>query len=149
MSGKIAVLALICASLLPTTSARAELRVGAAAELITPGVVELVNLATDGKFPGGNYYGGAGLALVVALAHPGLRILPDLAPVLRAPAVLDEPDDGLYGRVGPLADFFIGIVIYSLQIPFSIRWLSTHRYGPMEWVWRQATYGRRVGLKRT
>src|SRR5918994_1247948 len=48
--------------------------------------------------------GGAGLALVVALAHPGLRVLPDLAPVLRAPAVLDEPDDGLYGRVGCLRD---------------------------------------------
>ncbi len=48
---------------------------------------------------------------------------------------------GLYGRVGPLADFFIGIVIYGLQIPFSMWWLSTHRYGPMEWVWRRLTYG--------
>ena len=49
---------------------------------------------------------------------------------------------GLYGRVGPLAGFFLGIVIYSLQIPFSRWWLSTHRYGPMEWVWRRLTYGR-------
>ena len=48
---------------------------------------------------------------------------------------------GLYGRVGPLADFFLGIVIYGLQIPFSIWWLSSHRYGPMEWVWRKMTYG--------
>src|ERR1700752_4249057 len=48
---------------------------------------------------------------------------------------------GLYGRVGPLADLFIGIVIYSLQIPFSRWWLSTHRYGPMEGVWRRLTYG--------
>ena len=48
---------------------------------------------------------------------------------------------GLYGRVGPLAGFFIGIVIYGLQIPFSMWWLSTHRYGPMEWVWRRLTYG--------
>jgi uncharacterized protein len=49
---------------------------------------------------------------------------------------------GLYGRVGPLADLFIGIVIYGLQIPFSQWWLSTHRYGPMEWIWRRLTYGR-------
>jgi uncharacterized protein len=49
---------------------------------------------------------------------------------------------GLYGRVGPLADLFLGIAIYGLQIPFSQWWLSTHRYGPMEWIWRRLTYGR-------
>jgi uncharacterized protein len=49
---------------------------------------------------------------------------------------------GLYGRVGPLPDFFLALVIYGLQIPFSKWWLSTHRYGPMEWVWRSMTYGR-------
>jgi uncharacterized protein len=48
----------------------------------------------------------------------------------------------LYGRVGPLADFFLGVVIYGAQIPFSRWWLSTHRYGPMEQVWRRLTYGR-------
>jgi uncharacterized protein len=48
---------------------------------------------------------------------------------------------GLYGRVGPLVGFFLGIVIYGLQIPFSRWWLSTHRYGPMEWIWRRLTYG--------
>lgn len=48
---------------------------------------------------------------------------------------------GLYGRVGPLADLFLGIAIYSAQIPFSRWWLSTHRYGPMEWLWRRLTYG--------
>jgi basic membrane protein A len=31
-------------------------------KLITPGVVELVKMAKEGKFPGGNYFGGAGLA---------------------------------------------------------------------------------------
>ena len=48
---------------------------------------------------------------------------------------------GLYGRVGPLADFFLGVVIYGSQVPFSRWWLSSHRYGPMEWVWRRLTYG--------
>ena len=31
-------------------------------KLITPGVVDLANMAAAGKFAGGNYFGGAGLA---------------------------------------------------------------------------------------
>jgi uncharacterized protein len=49
---------------------------------------------------------------------------------------------GLYGRVGPVVDLLLAVVIYSLQIPFSKWWLSSHRYGPIEWVWRRMTYGR-------
>ena len=36
--------------------------VSSAMKLITPGVVELVNMANDGAFPGGNYFGKADLA---------------------------------------------------------------------------------------
>lgn len=36
--------------------------VSSAMKLITPGVVELVTLANQGAFPGGNFFGGAGLA---------------------------------------------------------------------------------------
>jgi basic membrane protein A len=36
--------------------------VSSAMKLITPGVVELVMAANEGNFPGGNFYGGAGLA---------------------------------------------------------------------------------------
>ena len=36
--------------------------VSSAMKLITPGVVELVMMANEGNFPGGNYFGGAGLA---------------------------------------------------------------------------------------
>ena len=49
---------------------------------------------------------------------------------------------GLYGRVGPLLNIFLGVAIYSVQMPLSRWWLSTHRYGPMEWLWRRMTYGR-------
>jgi len=52
---------------------------------------------------------------------------------------------GLYGRVGPLIDLFLAIFIYSLQVPFSKWWLSGHRFGPMEWMWRRLTYGRLAG----
>jgi uncharacterized protein len=51
---------------------------------------------------------------------------------------------GLYGRVGPLADLFLAVGIYSLQVPLSKWWLASHRYGPMEWAWRRLTYGRVV-----
>jgi len=37
--------------------------------------------------------------------------------------------------------FFIGLIIYALQVPLSRWWLSMHRYGPMEWLWRRLTYG--------
>jgi len=36
--------------------------VSSAMKLITPGVVELIMLANQGAFPGGNFFGGAGLA---------------------------------------------------------------------------------------
>jgi len=36
--------------------------VSSAMKMITPGVVDLVKLAKDGKFPSGNFFGGAGLA---------------------------------------------------------------------------------------
>jgi uncharacterized protein len=49
---------------------------------------------------------------------------------------------GLYGRVGPLANIFFAVIVYLLQIPFSQWWLSRHRYGPVEWLWRLGTYGR-------
>lgn len=49
---------------------------------------------------------------------------------------------GLYGRVGPLANLFLGVAIYSAQVPFSQWWLSSRRYGPVEWLWRRMTYGR-------
>ncbi len=36
--------------------------VSSATKLISPGVIDLINLANEGNFPGGNYFGGAGLA---------------------------------------------------------------------------------------
>ncbi len=35
------------------------------------------------------------------------------------------------------------VALFTLQVFFSRWWLSRHRHGPMEWVWRWATYGRR------
>ncbi len=54
-----------------------------------------------------------------------------------------------YGQsIGPV--YFIPIVfgIYILQIIFSNFWFRYFQYGPMEWIWRQLTYGRRLPLKK-
>lgn len=49
---------------------------------------------------------------------------------------------GLYGRVGPAVGIALTIVIYGVQIPFSLWWLSKFQMGPAEWLWRTLTYGK-------
>ncbi|MEO6154225.1 MAG: DUF418 domain-containing protein [Thermomonas sp.] len=39
------------------------------------------------------------------------------------------------------------VVVFALQIAFSHWWLGRFRYGPMEWLWRWTTYGRRPGMR--
>ncbi len=47
---------------------------------------------------------------------------------------------GLYGKIGIAGGIFLTVVIYALQIPLSKWWLTHFRFGPMEWLWRSATY---------
>ncbi len=39
------------------------------------------------------------------------------------------------------------LVVFGLQLLSSRWWLSNFRYGPMEWLWRWATYGRRPAMR--
>jgi uncharacterized protein len=48
---------------------------------------------------------------------------------------------GLFGRIGAAAGIGLTLMIYALQIPFSVWWLRRFRFGPMEWLWRSLTYG--------
>ncbi len=50
---------------------------------------------------------------------------------------------GLYGRTDPTFALFLTVVIYLGQIRFSGWWLARYQYGPLEWLWRTLTYGRR------
>jgi len=45
-----------------------------------------------------------------------------------------------FGGWGPTELFALGIVIYVTQIVFSKYWLKYFLYGPLEWLWRSATY---------
>ncbi|WP_197273944.1 DUF418 domain-containing protein [Hymenobacter sp. DG25A] len=42
----------------------------------------------------------------------------------------------------------IAWLIFILQVWFSQWWLARYQYGPVEWVWRQLSYGQRLPLRR-
>jgi len=55
---------------------------------------------------------------------------------------------GLFGKLGVGAALAIGIGVYILEAAFSAWWLKRYLYGPVEWLWRSATYGKRQPLLR-
>ena len=48
---------------------------------------------------------------------------------------------GLAGTLQPLAFYAVAFLIFTAQVLFSRWWLSRHEQGPMEALWRMATYG--------
>ena len=49
---------------------------------------------------------------------------------------------GLYGRVTGFELYGIVLLIWALELAWSIAWLARFRIGPFEWVWRSLTYRR-------
>jgi uncharacterized protein len=49
---------------------------------------------------------------------------------------------GVGQKIGPVYFIPIAIGFYLLQVFFSNMWFRYFQYGPMEWVWRQLTYGK-------
>jgi uncharacterized protein len=56
---------------------------------------------------------------------------------------------GLFGKLGVAAALAVGTGVYILQVVVSAWWLQRFLYGPVEWLWRSAMYGRRQPLWRT
>jgi uncharacterized protein len=54
---------------------------------------------------------------------------------------------GQFGRVGATGATLIALAIFLVQIILSSLWLKYFRYGPMEWIWRQLTYRKRLSLR--
>lgn len=42
--------------------------------------------------------------------------------------------------LGQMNSFLLGVALWILQIMFAIWWFKHFRYGPLEWLWRGATY---------
>ena len=55
---------------------------------------------------------------------------------------------GLYGQIRIAAGIVLTIVIYAVQVVFSAWCLARFRFGPMEWLWRTLTYGKRQPMRR-
>lgn len=50
---------------------------------------------------------------------------------------------GFYNSIGIAGGILLTVAIFALQIVISGWWLRRFRFGPMEWLWRTLTYGRR------
>ena len=55
---------------------------------------------------------------------------------------------GLWGQVPRSLQVVLVVVVFILQMGLSRAWLARYRFGPVEWVWRIATYGRVPNLRR-
>lgn len=51
------------------------------------------------------------------------------------------PGLALAGRIGTTIVTAIAIVAFAAQVALSRWWLARFRFGPLEWLWRAATYG--------
>ncbi|MCL1634185.1 DUF418 domain-containing protein [Luteimonas sp. SX5] len=49
--------------------------------------------------------------------------------------------------VGRARQVLFVLAVFGLQLLLSRWWLSKFRYGPMEWLWRWATYARRPAMR--
>ncbi|WP_139125169.1 DUF418 domain-containing protein, partial [Bacillus solimangrovi] len=53
----------------------------------------------------------------------------------------------LYGKLSLTVGTALALVIFAMQVFLSKWWLSKYRFGPMEWLWRTLTYGKRQPFK--
>ena len=68
-----------------------------------------------------------------------------LLQTLMASAVFYGWGLGWWGRAGPALETLLAIALFLLvQLPLSALWLRRFRYGPVEYLWRRVTYGRRA-----
>lgn len=47
---------------------------------------------------------------------------------------------GLYLRMGITASVFVGVAIFAVQYVFCRFWVGRHNHGPLEYVWKKATW---------
>ncbi|HPQ41688.1 MAG TPA: DUF418 domain-containing protein [bacterium] len=55
---------------------------------------------------------------------------------------------GLYGHVDRVGQIGIMLLVWILEIILTTVWLKRYRFGPVEWLWRSLTYGKRQPLRR-
>jgi uncharacterized protein len=56
---------------------------------------------------------------------------------------------GLYGQIGLVEGTTLAVGIFAAQCVVAKVWLRWFRFGPIEWVWRRATYGAPIAFLRS
>lgn len=51
----------------------------------------------------------------------------------------------LHDKLSVTASFLIGIILFLLQLAFARWWMKSHRHGPLEFIWKKATW---IGAKK-
>ena len=104
--------------------------------------------------------GYVGVVVLAMTTHRGRRLLSPLVPVGRTAlsnyifqsmvcaTIFYRPGLGLYGTVGPAVSLAIVLATFAVQLVLSAWWLRRFRFGPVEWLWRSLTYGRRFPIRR-
>jgi uncharacterized protein len=102
-----------------------------------------------------------GLFMLSFQTLAGKKILSVLAPVgkmafsnyimqsLTGNFVFLGPGLGYSGQVGPVYYTLFGIAVFIIQIILSTIWLKYFNYGPVEWLWRSATYKKWQAFRKT
>ncbi|MFW6321515.1 MAG: DUF418 domain-containing protein [Halohasta sp.] len=81
--------------------------------------------------------------VVTALSAVGRTALSNyLLQTLLATLIFYGHGLGLFGSVSRVEQLGIVVAIWAVQIVLSVLWLRYFRFGPMEWLWRTATYGK-------
>ena len=96
---------------------------------------------------------GYASSITLQLSKPGWhRVLHPLAAVGRVPLSAYVGQSvvyttiyygyglGLYGRLGPAHILPLAAIIFGLEILVCNWWIRRFRFGPLEWLWRSATY---------
>ncbi len=55
---------------------------------------------------------------------------------------------GLFGKLGRLELYGVMLLFWIVMLAWPVWWLARYRFGPLEWLWRCLTYGRRFPLRR-
>ncbi|MDW7615873.1 DUF418 domain-containing protein [Peribacillus simplex] len=55
---------------------------------------------------------------------------------------------GLYGTVSYTTGFVFLLALFCLQMLLSLLWMSLYKYGPVEYLWRFVTYGKKPAMRR-
>ncbi|MCF8261815.1 MAG: DUF418 domain-containing protein [Melioribacteraceae bacterium] len=48
---------------------------------------------------------------------------------------------GAYAFIGQTTSFYLGLLFWVIQLKLAKIWMTKYYFGPLEWIWRAATYG--------